>query len=172
MSQHSSGLGLFGRKRNDPRTWDPYEGEEQQQHPIHMGPSKPTQRPSPILNMECKETSDSYVYTAHLPGYNPNDVHVKLDDDRMLSITCGKTLQNAQQRHWWRRLQRSSGRYVQRLTLPHNSNARLFKTFLDSGVLTITVPKHNTGLTNTTNSHSSSQFHQTRTRRTTLHSPP
>lgn len=106
---------------------------------------------SPVLNtalIEWKETPEAHVYNAHLPGYKRNDVRVEVDDDRVLCIVCGKSVEKEEQRGGWHRVELSSGQFVQRLTLPENSMVDHVKAYMDNGVLTITVPKHHRGVNN------------------------
>lgn len=146
MSLLSNG-GFFGRRRNSPPhhepTWNPYQLQE---HHPHSPPfvAFPAADPSPILNthIEWKETSEAHVYKAHLPGYKRNDVRVEVDDDRVLCIVCGKSVEKEEQRGGWRRVELASGHFVQRLSLPENSMVDHVKAYMDNGVLTITVPKH------------------------------
>ncbi|TKY65933.1 18.1 kDa class I heat shock protein [Spatholobus suberectus] len=93
-----------------------------------------------------KETPEAHVYKAHLPGYRQNDVRVEVDDGRVLCIVCGKSAEKEEQRGGWHRVELASGHFVQRLTLPENSMGDHVKAYMDSGVLTITVPKHNRGV--------------------------
>lgn len=107
---------------------------------------------SPVLNtalIEWKETPEAHVYNAHLPGYKRNDVRVEVDDDRVLCIVCGKSVEKEEQRGGWHRVELSSGQFVQRLTLPENSMVDHVKAYMDNGVLTINVPKkHHRGVNN------------------------
>ncbi|CAJ1802297.1 unnamed protein product [Sphenostylis stenocarpa] len=146
---------MFGRRRTDAplqRTWEPYHAQEHHS----MGLAQPNPPPplmafpaesSPMLDaqIELKETPEAHVYKAHLPGYKRNDVRVEVNDDRVLCIVCGKSVEKEQQRGGWHCVEFSSGHFVQRLTLPENSLVDHVKAFMENGVLTITVPKHNKG---------------------------
>lgn len=107
----------------------------------------PAADPSPILNshIDFKETAEAHVYKVHLPGYKRNDVRVEVDDDRVLCITCGKSVEKEEQREGWHCVELSSGHFIQRLTLPENSVVDHVKAFMENGVLNITVPKYNKG---------------------------
>ncbi|RDX94763.1 18.2 kDa class I heat shock protein, partial [Mucuna pruriens] len=154
MSILSSGSGgFFGRRRNEAQqqaTWEAYPGQEHHSSALGRCPQPPADflafpaNPSPILNahIEWKDTPESHLYMAHLPGYKRNDVRVEVDDDRVLSIICGKSVEKEEQRGGWHRVEHSSGHFVQRLTLPDNSIVDHVKAHMDNGVLTITVPKH------------------------------
>ncbi|BAT84541.1 class I heat shock protein [Vigna angularis] len=150
---HLSPRKFFNRRRTDAPnqpTWDPYQA--QQHHTMGLTQANPPPpfmafpaEPSPILNshIEFKETPEAHVYKAHLPGYKRNDVRVEVDDDRVLCIVCGKSVEKEEQREGWHCVELSSGHFIQRLTLPENSLVDHVKAFMENGILTITVPKHN-----------------------------
>ncbi|WJX76537.1 hypothetical protein P8452_59946 [Trifolium repens] len=137
----------FGRRRSEPQqdhhhlqTWhnpsyQKHGYEISQINTPHLTTPPFHNEPSPILNIhtEWKETSEAYVYKAHLPGLKRNDVRVEVDDDRVLCIIVEKSVEV------------SCAHFVQRLTLPENSKADHVKVYMDHGVLTIHVPKHTIG---------------------------
>src|ERR1044072_466765 len=94
--------------------------------------------PSPMVNshIEWKETPEAHVCKAYLPGLKRSDVRVEVDDDRVLTIVCHKSAEMEEHGGGWRRVQVSSGHFVQRLLLPENSVADHVKAYMDNGVLT------------------------------------
>ena len=148
---------FFSRRRPDHSThqptWEPFQAQEHhtmglaQSNPPPPFMAFPAADPSPILNshIDFKETAEAHVYKVHLPGYKRNDVRVEVDDDRVLCITCGKSVEKEEQREGWHCVELSSGHFIQRLTLPENSVVDHVKAFMENGVLNITVPKYNKG---------------------------
>ncbi|XP_057436882.1 18.1 kDa class I heat shock protein-like [Lotus japonicus] len=138
---------LFGRRRSEPHRshiWDLFQdhgfGAARTSTPHMAFPSEP----SPIVNshIEWKETPEAHVCKAHLPGLKRSDVRVEVDDDRVLSIICSKSVEMEEQGGGWHRVEVSSGQFVQRVMLPENSKVDHVKAYMDNGVLTVKVPKH------------------------------
>ncbi|XP_058739704.1 18.1 kDa class I heat shock protein-like [Vicia villosa] len=152
---------IFGRKRSKSpqdhhhhhQTWNNHPSYQthgyEVSHPKNPHITPPTfYEPSPIVNtthIEWKETPEAHVYKAHLPGMKRSDVRVEVDDDRMLCIICEKSVEKEEQRGGWHRVEVASGHFVQRLTLPENSNVDHVKAYMDNGVLTVNVPKSRVG---------------------------
>jgi HSP20 family protein len=93
-------------------------------------------------NVEIKETDDSYVFKADVPGIKPDDLEISLTGNR-LEIS-GKREQEREEGgeqgtyHAW---ERSYGSFCRTFTLPEHADLDHIKSDLKDGVLTLVVPK-------------------------------
>jgi HSP20 family protein len=93
-----------------------------------------------VPDFDVRETADAYVFEADVPGIELGNLHVRVDKNRLSvrgaraeeSVARGETVY-ARERFW--------GAFSRSFTLPDGVNVDAIEARLDSGVLTITIPK-------------------------------
>ncbi|KAH7404819.1 hypothetical protein KP509_15G044800 [Ceratopteris richardii] len=91
--------------------------------------------------VDWKETSDSHVFKANLPGLSKEDVKVLVEDGRVLQISGQRKEEESSSGDKWHRIERAEGSFLRRFRLPNNANIEEVKADMKNGVLTVTVPK-------------------------------
>jgi len=95
------------------------------------------ERPIPV---DLYETDDSVVAKAALPGVNPEDVEVSVNDD-LLTIKGETKHEEKEERERFLRRELSYGAFSRTLPLPASVDAEKATADYEGGVLTITLPK-------------------------------
>ncbi|ONK63303.1 uncharacterized protein A4U43_C07F13580 [Asparagus officinalis] len=135
---------IFGQRSNvfDPFSldvWDPFQG-----WPFD------TSRTSGALSdtsafantrIDWKETPEAHVFKADLPGLKKEEVKVEVEEGRVLQISGERRKEQEEKNDKWHRVERSSGKFLRRFRLPENAKVDQVKATMESGVLTVTVPK-------------------------------
>ncbi len=91
-------------------------------------------------HMDISETDDAIEVTLDLPGVDPKDVDVSLNNG-ILSITAARETEDREEDKNFHRVERFRGRFVRRLALPHGVEDDRIEAHQDKGVLRIRVPK-------------------------------
>ncbi|GBG89190.1 hypothetical protein CBR_g48897 [Chara braunii] len=94
--------------------------------------------------VDVKETPTAYQFVADLPGLSREEVKVQLDNGNTLVISGErhretKTGEAAGDKY--HRIERSTGKFMRRFTLPDNAELDKVGAQCKDGVLTVTVPK-------------------------------
>jgi len=107
-------------------------------------------RPIPV---DLYETDDSVVAKAALPGVNPEEVEVSVNDD-LLTIKGETKHEEKEEREYFLRRELSYGAFGRTLPLPASVDAEKATAEYEGGVLTITLPKVEGSRTKTIKIHS------------------
>uniref|UniRef100_A0A1D1Y8V3 17. class I heat shock protein n=1 Tax=Anthurium amnicola TaxID=1678845 RepID=A0A1D1Y8V3_9ARAE len=91
--------------------------------------------------VDWKETPESHVFKADLPGVNKEEVKVEVEDGQILQISGQRSKEEEEKNDTWHRVERSSGSFLRRFRLPENAKVEEVKASMENGVLTVTVPK-------------------------------
>ncbi|KAK9158930.1 hypothetical protein Scep_005504 [Stephania cephalantha] len=91
--------------------------------------------------IDWKETPEAHVFKADLPGLKKEEVKVEVEEGRVLQISGERRKEKEEKNDKWRRVERSSGRFLRRFRLPENAKVDQVKAAMEDGVLTVTVPK-------------------------------
>ncbi len=90
--------------------------------------------------VDVREDSDAISVQAELPGLNPEDVQVKLENG-VLTLSGEKQAQQEQGAGDYRFIERQYGKFLRSFTLPDSVDADKIDAAYSHGVLTVTLPK-------------------------------
>lgn len=90
--------------------------------------------------VDIYETADSLVVEAELPGIDPDDIEVTVDDGVLTVRGERKHERDVKEENYYR-VERAWGSFQRSIRLPAESQADEVKAGYDAGVLKITVPK-------------------------------
>ncbi len=93
-----------------------------------------------IPTFEVKETKDSYLFKADLPGVKESDVEISLSGN-MLTISGQREEEKRNEDDRFFAYERAYGRFSRSFTLPEGADTDNVRAELKNGVLTIDVPK-------------------------------
>lgn len=89
---------------------------------------------------DVKETQDSYVFTADLPGIREEDLDISLTGNQLV-ISGKRDYQQTKETAHYHLCERSYGRFSRSFALPDGINPGETSAHLKDGVLTLTVGK-------------------------------
>ncbi|URE37848.1 hypothetical protein MUK42_03403 [Musa troglodytarum] len=92
-------------------------------------------------NVDWRETENSHIFTAEIPGVRKEEVKVEVEEGNVLRISGERTKAEEDVGDTWHRVERRRGRFMRRFRLPDNANMDEIKCSLENGVLTAAVPK-------------------------------
>jgi HSP20 family protein len=90
--------------------------------------------------LDIYETKDTFVVTVELPGLDPADVDVSVEDST-LTIRGERKFYQEVDEDSFHRVERRYGAFARSLALPQTANAEKIEASFDRGVLSIEVPK-------------------------------
>jgi HSP20 family protein len=89
---------------------------------------------------EVKETKDSFVFKADLPGIRADDLDVKLTQNR-LTVSGKREAEKTEKGDTFYTFERSFGSFSRAFTLPDGVETAKIDADLQDGVLTMILPK-------------------------------
>jgi len=89
---------------------------------------------------EVRETGDSYLFKADMPGVKDSDIDIQLSGNR-LTISGKRETDREEKTDTIYAYERSYGSFTRSFTLPEGIDADHIGTELKDGVLTLAVPK-------------------------------
>jgi HSP20 family protein len=90
--------------------------------------------------VDIREEDSRFVLRADLPGVEPKDIEVTMEDG-VLTLRGKRELERREQREGYRRVERVSGRFFRRFTLPDTADAEAITARSSQGVLEVSIPK-------------------------------
>lgn len=90
--------------------------------------------------MDISETNDAYRAKLDLPGVAADDIDVQVNGN-LLTVTCERNEETEEKGRTYHRTERSFGRSARSVTLGCDIKEDQVAANLDSGVLTIELPK-------------------------------
>ena len=90
--------------------------------------------------VDIKEESDRYVLRADIPGVEPNDIEITLEDG-VLTIKGERAREDKEERQGYKRVERAYGSFYRRFTLPDTADSDRVSATGKNGVLEVTIPK-------------------------------
>ena len=90
--------------------------------------------------VDIKETDDSFVIIADIPGVDPKDIEVHMENG-VLTIKGEKETEKKDESEGYKRIERSYGSFYRRFSLPDSANAEKITANSNHGVLEVTIAK-------------------------------
>ena len=103
-------------------------------------PTRPTAAGSWMPSMDVYETEDKIVATVELPGIEPEDVEVAVED-ATLTISGSREFSSEVKEESFHRVERRYGSFSRAISLPQTADTDKVQAHFDKGVLTVEVPK-------------------------------
>ena len=86
------------------------------------------------------EEKERFVLRADVPGVRPNDIDVSMDNG-ILSVSGERHAIARDEESGVQRIERATGRFLRRFTLPETANAEAVTARCTDGILEVTIPK-------------------------------
>ena len=90
--------------------------------------------------VDIYETGDSLVLKAELPGINPDDVEIRVEDNT-LYLKGERKFEKEVKEESLHRVERSYGTFARSFVLPNTIDSDKVKAEYENGILTLTMPK-------------------------------
>ena len=90
--------------------------------------------------VDIVEEKEQFVLRADLPGVKPEDIEVNMEDG-VLSVSGQRINETSADAEGVRRLERRSGKFYRRFTLPETANPEEISAKSANGILEVTIPK-------------------------------
>jgi HSP20 family protein len=126
------------------REWDPFRAMREL---MRWNSFPELAAPWPMLDeaafapdFDVKETKESFVFTADLPGVAEKDLQVQLSENR-LTISGKRESEKTEQNETYYASERSYGSFSRTFTLPEGIDSDKVHAELKHGVLSVLVPK-------------------------------
>ena len=91
--------------------------------------------------VDIKEDTDRFVITADLPGVDPKDIEITMENG-VLSIKGERNAEVRDEKEGYKRVERVSGTFYRRFSLPDSADAERIEANGKNGVLEVVLPKH------------------------------
>lgn len=91
-------------------------------------------------HVDVKEDKDKFIIYADVPGVDPQHLEVNIENNA-LTIKGERNCENRNEQDNYSRIERVSGSFYRRFTLPENIDETKVDAKGRNGVLTITIPK-------------------------------
>lgn len=93
-----------------------------------------------IPHVDVREEADRFVVVADVPGVEGKDLDITADKG-VLTIKGERRSQNKSSLDGFERVERASGTFLRRFSLPESADAEGIKATHANGVLEVTIPK-------------------------------
>lgn len=90
--------------------------------------------------VDIRETEDSYLVHAELPGLSKDDIEITLEEN-ILKLSGERRFEKDVKEEEYHRVERSYGAFTRAFSLPSRVDSTNVQAAFTNGVLTITVPK-------------------------------
>lgn len=90
--------------------------------------------------VDISEEEDRFVLSADVPGVDPKDIEITMEDN-VLSIRGERHHEQDEVQNGYRRIERIRGGFYRRFSLPDTADAERISAHSEHGVLNITIPK-------------------------------
>jgi HSP20 family protein len=91
-------------------------------------------------SMDIKEETERFLIHADVPGVDPKDIEVSMEDG-VLTISGERKVEEREESAGWTRTERHTGRFLRRFTLPETANPEGISAKGEHGSLEIIIPK-------------------------------
>jgi HSP20 family protein len=93
-----------------------------------------------VPSVDIKEDKDAYEVSADVPGVDPKDIDVSLEEG-VLTVKGERKAENKDEGKGYTRTERVYGNFSRRFTLPDTVDADNISAKTEHGVLTLRIPK-------------------------------
>jgi len=93
-----------------------------------------------IPNVDVHEEPERFAVLVDVPGVEPKDIEITAEKG-VLTIRGERKAHTQEESSAYRRLERRSGRFLRRFTLPESANLEAISAKHTQGVLEVTIPK-------------------------------
>ena len=90
--------------------------------------------------VDIVEEPDRFVLRADVPGVKPEDIDVSMENG-VLSVSGQRHEEQTEETEGVRRLERISGRFYRRFSLPDTADAEAISATSANGILEVVIPK-------------------------------
>lgn len=90
--------------------------------------------------VDIVEQKDRFILKADLPGVSAEDIDVNMDDG-VLSLSGERVQESSGEFDGLKRVERASGKFYRRFSLPDTANAEEISARSANGILEISIPK-------------------------------
>ncbi len=90
--------------------------------------------------VDIEEAQDAYILRADLPGVDPQDIEIHMEDGVLL-ISGERKSEVKEERENYTRVERAHGSFFRRFTLPDTTDADAISAKSGNGVLEVRIPK-------------------------------
>jgi len=90
--------------------------------------------------VDIVEEKDKFVLTAEVPGVDPAKIDVSMDAG-VLSVSGERQHESGNETGGLKRVERISGKFYRRFTLPESADAEGIAAKSSNGILEVTIPK-------------------------------
>lgn len=90
--------------------------------------------------VDIKEEADRFVLYADIPGVEPNDIEIAMEDG-VLTIKGERSSSQKEESEGYTRIERSKGTFYRRFALPDTADPERITAEGNHGVLEIIIPK-------------------------------
>ena len=93
-----------------------------------------------IPHVDIREEAEHFVVVADLPGVDGKDIDITADKG-VLTIKGERRAEKKSSQDGYERVERATGTFLRRFTLPESADAEAIKATHVNGVLEVTIPK-------------------------------
>ena len=93
-----------------------------------------------VPSVDVQEEAERFVIRADVPGVDPKDIEVNVEDG-VLTLSGERKSEKREDQNGFTRVERFSGRFLRRFTLPESADAEQVSAKGEHGVLEIVIPK-------------------------------
>jgi len=90
--------------------------------------------------VDIKEEDERFVLEADIPGVDPKDIEVTMDNG-VLTIKGERKHESEEEANGYKRIERSYGTFYRRFSLPDSADAERVSAKGKDGVLEVSIPK-------------------------------
>lgn len=90
--------------------------------------------------VDIKEEDTRFLIEADIPGVTPGDIEITMEDG-VLTLRGKREGESRTERDGYRRVERVTGRFYRRFTLPDTADAEAIEAKFNHGVLEVSIPK-------------------------------
>jgi HSP20 family protein len=93
-----------------------------------------------VPSVDIKEAADKFIIYADIPGVKPEDIDVSMEAG-VLTVRGKKASEVKTEKEGYKRVERSTGSFYRRFSLPDSANDEAINAKCKLGVLEIVIPK-------------------------------